>query len=311
MAILEDMNGEFHLGNQFTLDTAKELSLLLSDQYRIIVKYQVSTEELPRYSDDRLNVVINTSRETHDVPEEFFRDDIFIIFQHYYMLDKWGIPWYNPLVFPMPLGPFINGAIYKPLKPMHERKYDFSFIGQIPHTGTRDGFKRNLDNLIRETKNKYRYFVEYTDSYGTGLSHNEYLDLLNDSMMVLCPQGAHSLETFRFFETLTMGAIPVIEQLPRLWYYERATYCQNLWYNLDTTLEMTIQFLKTSEEARKNFLYSLANYATLILNHKHLATTLKEKIDIRHKTCYSTQSILETIREDVKQRDQNEKLVSR
>ena len=53
MAILEDMNGEFHLGNQFTLDTAKELSLLLSDQYRIIVKYQVSTEELPRYSDDR------------------------------------------------------------------------------------------------------------------------------------------------------------------------------------------------------------------------------------------------------------------
>ena len=108
-----------------------------------------------------------------------------------------------------------------------------------------------------------------------------------------------------------MGAIPVIEQLPRLWYYECATYCQNPWHNLDITLEMTIQFLKTSEEARKNFLYSLANYSTLVLNPKYLAATLKEKIDIRHQTRHSTQSALEKIRADIKQRDQDEKLVSR
>ena len=36
-----DLNKEFHLGNGFTLETVKRLAFLLSDEYRIIVKYDL------------------------------------------------------------------------------------------------------------------------------------------------------------------------------------------------------------------------------------------------------------------------------
>ena len=148
-AELIDLNKEFHLGNKFTLDTAEHLAKILDDKFRVIVKYD-QPKKLPYYNDDKLNVVFATSRETHDVPNEFFRDDVFAIFQHYFMLDKWGDPILNPLVYPLPLGTFKDFAV-EDIKPLPERKYDFCFIGQIPHTGTRDYFKRNLDRKKKKT----------------------------------------------------------------------------------------------------------------------------------------------------------------
>ena len=80
-----DLNKEFHLGNGFTLETVKRLAFLLSDEYRIIVKYDLGCD-MPKYNDDKLNIVFATSRETHDTPNEFHRNDVFLIFQHYFML---------------------------------------------------------------------------------------------------------------------------------------------------------------------------------------------------------------------------------
>ena len=156
-ALLEDINQEFHMGNMFTLNVASELCQLLDNKYRVIVKYD--NQELPIYDDGRFNIVISTSRETHDYPHDFFRDDVLVIFQHYYMLDQWDHPWYNPLVYPLPIGTFVEGFDTKFIKPMAERKYDFSFIGQIPHTGTRDCFKRHLDELMETSGDKFKYFV--------------------------------------------------------------------------------------------------------------------------------------------------------
>ena len=154
-AELIDLNKEFHLGNRFTLDTAQHLAKMLDDRFRVVVKYD-QPDDLPYYNDNKLNIVFATSRQTHDVPNEFFRDDVFAIFQHYFMLDKWGYPMHNPLVYPLPLGPFrdLSNLLIKPLP---ERKYDFSFVGQIPDTGTRDCFKRNLDKLIEEKGDKYKF----------------------------------------------------------------------------------------------------------------------------------------------------------
>ena len=66
-AQLVDLDGEFDLGNYFTLEVAERLAHLLNDQYRVVVKYD-RAQPLPVYSDNKLNVVISTSRETHDVP---------------------------------------------------------------------------------------------------------------------------------------------------------------------------------------------------------------------------------------------------
>ena len=69
-AELIDLNKEFHLGNNFTLDTATKFSEMLDDKYRVIVKYD--SQSVPEFSDNKLNVLISTSRENHLVPEGFF-----------------------------------------------------------------------------------------------------------------------------------------------------------------------------------------------------------------------------------------------
>ena len=60
------------------------MQVRISDEFRVVVKYD-RPKQLPSYNDNKLNVVIATSRETHDVPNEFFRDDVFAIFQHYFI----------------------------------------------------------------------------------------------------------------------------------------------------------------------------------------------------------------------------------
>ena len=298
-AILEDLNGEFHLGNKFTLDTATELSKLLTDNYRIILKYQGQSLPEP-WNDDKLNIVVNTSRETHDPPEEILRDDVFLIFQHYYMCDTWDLPWHNPWVCPMPLGPFVDTTNIDHIKPMPERKYDFSFIGQIPHTGTRDCFKRNLDNLMRDTGDKFKYFVEYTDGYSKGLGPSEYLELLGDSRIVLCPAGAHTVETFRMFEAILMGAMPANEYLPRVWYYENLPRLRTRWSSLDTTLSIGLNLLQT--ERSRDILYSIAEYSQTILQPAWLAGQMKEQIKMRHANFDTVQPQLEMFRQQVRER---------
>ena len=294
-----DLNKEFHLGNSFTLETAERLGFLLSENYRVIVKYDLD-DCMPSYGDDKLNVLISTSRETHDVPNEFFREDVFIIFQHYFMLDQWGYPMHNPLVYPMPLGPFAD-ITNKLILPLPERKYDFSFVGQIPDTGTRDCFKRNLDKVINETGDKFKFFVKYTDGFSQGLSRDEYLDVLGQSKVALCPQGANSDETFRFFESVIMGSIPIVEHLPRLWYYESSPHFQNKWIDLDSTLSQVLNFLQTSK--CRPLLYKMADYCISTLSPANLAASLKEKVELRKANIHHHAKPLEELRKKLNELD--------
>ena len=158
MAELIDLNNEFHLGNKFTLDVATKFSEMLDDSYRVIVKYD--GQDMPKFGNDKFNILISTSRENHQIPEGFFDDNVFLIFQHYHALDRWEHCLDTPLTFPLPLGPFND--LYKDIeiKPLSQREYDFTFVGQIPKTGTRDCFKRGLDKLVEESGDKFKYKIE-------------------------------------------------------------------------------------------------------------------------------------------------------
>lgn len=295
-AELIDINGEFDLGNQFTLQTVTHLAESLDDNFRIVVKYQ--GQDLPTYDDNKHNIVFCTSKEVHATPKEFFRDDVLIIFQHYFMLDEWGGPINNPLSYPVPLGTFKDPPQPLDVTPIPDREYDFCFMGQIPHTGTRDCFKRALDNIVENTGDKYKYFIKVTDGFSKGLDKDEYFDILGNSRLCLCPQGAHSLETFRFFESLAVGAFPVIERLPRLWYYEGAPFLRtNSWHDIDKALSESLNFLQT--EASRKLLMLLANYAQNILDPESLAKILKEKVEHRLNTKDQTRHALQEIRKGV------------
>jgi hypothetical protein len=295
-AELIDLNGEFYLGNYFTLETAEKLSEILDDSYRIIVKYGIGNRSMPSFDDDKKNVIISTSAETHTTPDEFYRDDVFTIFQHYFMLDDWGDPIHNPLVFPMPLGCF-RDATLEDILPLPDRKYDFCFMGQIPHTGTRDCFKRNLDKLIEETGDKFKFYVNFTDGFSKGLEKEEYFDILGNSKLSLCPQGAESLETFRFFESLAVGAIPVVESLPKVWHYEEAPFFKAKWRDLDACLSKILNYLQT--RASRDMLYAVATYSNQVLNPEKLAIKLKEQLKIRESNFYSQTDTINQIRKEI------------
>ena len=61
-AQLVDLDGEFDLGNHFTLEVAERLAHLLNDQYRVVVKYD-RAQPLPDYSDDKLKIGRASCRE--------------------------------------------------------------------------------------------------------------------------------------------------------------------------------------------------------------------------------------------------------
>lgn len=286
MAELLDLKKDFDKGNIFMLHVIQNMCEILGDQFRFIVKYDA--QEVPEFDDDKLNVVFSLSKETHYAPQDLKRKDIFCIFQNYFILDSWGHPVYNPIVYPLPLGPFVNNYNHNiDIKPIPERKYDFCFIGQIPHTGTRDCFKRNLDKLIkhptidRYKHDKFEYFVEFTDSFGSGMGQTEYLELLNDSKISLCPQGAFSFETFRFFESLMMGSLPMLESLPKLWYYQKAPHIKTRWHELDSSISKTLNFLQST--ACRDFLYRIAEFYSNVLTpaglSKHLCDILLLKLN--------------------------------
>ena len=289
MAQLIDLNNEFHLGNKFTLDVATKFSEMLDDSYRVIVKYD--GQNVPTFKDDKLNILIATSRENHQLPEGFFREDIFLIFQHYHMLDKWEHKVETPMTFPTPLGPFNDLYRDIEIKPLSQRKYDFSFIGQIPHTGTRDCFKRCLDKLVEKSGDKFKYRIEFTNGFNKGLPPKEYMELLADSRLSLCPCGAYSMETFRFFESILMGALPIVDRLPKFWYYEEAPFFRGPWSSLDNTLSKALNFIQTS--ACRGLVEALAKYNNRVMNTDGLASIMKSVVNQRHENFESSKEYLE------------------
>jgi hypothetical protein len=300
MAELLDLHKEFHLGNMFTYNVGKKLANLLCNKFRVILKYD--NAELPTFNDDLLNIEIATSRETHSIPNNFFRDDVYAIFQNYFMLDRWEYPIYNPLAYPMPIGTFVDFDQLKSIeiKPIPERKYDFSFVGQIPHTGTRDSFKRNIEQLILKTGKKFKYVLEFTNGFNNGLSHTEYVELLNDSKIALCPPGAYSLETFRFFECIKMGAIPMVERLPKLWYYENAPFFKCRWHELDFYLSTSLNYLNST--ISRNTFEKLAIYNMNILDEQQLALHLYKVLQNRNNIDKTIiQSEIQKIRRELEQ----------
>jgi hypothetical protein len=275
MAQLIDLKGDFDNGSKFLLETSEFLAGSLGDEYRVIVKYDMQPLEI--FADTRKNIVMSLSREIHDPPKDMLDSRVHFIFHNYAALDHWGYPIDHPKVFPLPLGNFIDTDDEIPIKLISEREYDFCFIGQLPHTGTRDKFKRCLDAMLSETGDNFKSKIIFTDGFGKGLPHKEYLQILNNSKLCLCPCGATSEETFRFFESLMMGAFPLVERLPKFWYYEIAPFFNGRWEFLNKAISESLNFIHNIEN--KHVFSSLASYNMTVLDPKNLSKILKSKIE--------------------------------
>ena len=206
----------------------------LSDEYVIVAKH--CWQQLPTFDGKKI-VLIENSNETHGVPREILRDDVHIIFSSYFILDQWGNPIYSHKLLPLPLPHPV--AEVNNVTPINERKYDFSFIGQV-QCGARHNLRLNLEKIQEAKDCPYSYYIHYTDGFGTGIPSEEYLDILDQSKIALCPAGDGSLETFRFFEASRAGCITVSEQLPKLWFYEKSPWVCGRWSSIQTMLQFIL-----------------------------------------------------------------------
>ena len=215
---------------EYMTECANLLSRMVKGNLKIVLKHHF--QKLPR-ADRKRTILIDISDESHSVPRDITRPDVFIIFQPYYMVNMWEEPWHNPKVKPMTLG--ITNGFNPTVKKIKDREYDFCFMGQIPETGSRHNFKIHLDKLVE--KNKYKWFVKYTESFNSGLDKSDYSDIMSNSKVSLCPPGAISKESFRLFESVKAGCMIVLKSIPKVWFYERFIFFPTGWQHLESALD--------------------------------------------------------------------------
>ena len=88
------------------------------------------------------------------------------------------------------------------------KKYVWSFAGEVHEASSRAQMIDALKKIDGE------YFCKINDGWESkgNLSTQEYKQLLRDSIFVPCPRGNDSVDSFRLYEALEVGSIPVVER---------------------------------------------------------------------------------------------------
>jgi hypothetical protein len=105
------------------------------------------------------------------------------------------------------------------------RRYRWSFVGDS-NKSTRRAMLDALRSCAEprgfgEQRSSAEYFVHATSGFNgaDALPTDRYHDIMDDSILVPCPAGWQNLESFRTWEALEAGCIPIVERRPHFDYY--------------------------------------------------------------------------------------------
>lgn len=130
----------------------------------------------------------------------------------------------KPVIVAIPLGTYMLKDV--PFLSFSERRFDVSYAGsrvnrlkevgrRIPTQKSRS--RRELEAALvglSETHPDVELGLHILDTFHDAVGHADtYAELLMNSRIALCPRGG-SLETYRYFEALRCGTVPVYERLP-------------------------------------------------------------------------------------------------
>ncbi len=113
----------------------------------------------------------------------------------------------------IPMGPSRLPGGKLAIRPVAERRYFWCFAGNL--ASTRSSMVHHLENI----KPRFLHITGTRGASATWLAPEEYLAILGDSIFVPCPMGNVNLESFRLYEALDCGAIPIVERRPFLDYF--------------------------------------------------------------------------------------------
>lgn len=87
------------------------------------------------------------------------------------------------------------------------KKYRWSFVGQVQNP-----FREECVKVLKTMANGYLREVEMFGGHGkNGMDYQEYLDIMCQSEYVICPAGSMCVDSFRVYEAMECGAIPVTD----------------------------------------------------------------------------------------------------
>ena len=85
------------------------------------------------------------------------------------------------------------------------KKYLWSFIGQ-----SQNPFRQQCVEVLKTLPDGYLHVTDLFGGEGeTGVTYQKYLDTLCQSKFAICPSGSMSADSFRVYEAIECGAIPI------------------------------------------------------------------------------------------------------
>src|SRR3990170_1906407 len=92
------------------------------------------------------------------------------------------------------------------------KSIDWFFAGQITHT-RRQQCKKALVSIKKDKK--YTGHLVETEKFTEGLPHQEYYNYMASAKVAPCPSGPETPDTFRFYEALESGCVPIADDKTR------------------------------------------------------------------------------------------------
>ena len=130
----------------------------------------------------------------------------------------------NEKVSCLPIG-YKSGTLFK--KEIVERKYKWAFLG-TPHKSSRHDLLFQLSDIKPSFSHKTKKFNEQI------IDVNEMSEILTSTQFIPCPNGFVHPETYRLYEALECGCIPIVENAYK--YYDRL-FSNNPFIKIDRWVE--------------------------------------------------------------------------
>lgn len=94
-----------------------------------------------------------------------------------------------------------------------KKYFDWFFSGQITHE-RRELMAAQLNNMHNDAKeNKLFGHSSFTQGFTQGMPHKEYYSDMASAKTAPCPSGPETPDTFRLFEALELGCVPIADTL--------------------------------------------------------------------------------------------------
>ena len=200
-----------------------------------------------------------------------------------------------PKIYTIPLGYYNQLDTLQ--KQINERTYDVFFAGSVLNytyiPGSLKAFlaslltppkiqsRQKMISCLRQFQDKFLNFkVELSLTTGfylmTEADIQTYAERLMNSKICLIPRGT-SFETYRFFEAIRFGCIPVVEALPPHWFYDNSLGVQvKSWNNLAETLEELLNDSDLLQSRHQDALWWWQNKCSEIALGQYIISKLEE-----------------------------------